>query len=220
MQDDHSKKSGTQAPAPRPQLEAPPESDHSPDSQASLLFDSESVAVLASRLNTAEALIGLLVRDVSHHEFMQEVLLSFLRAIKCEAGSLLEVDRPTGALFFRAIAGQSSDKLAGVRIPRGAGIVGHVAESRRPILVEDTSTDERYLKVVSAAVGFPARNLMAAPIVIRNEVFAVVEVFNRLGKPYFDRADLDLLERISDMAANVIEARLMLNRLARQGRAA
>ncbi len=194
-----------------PKLELPPETDSSPESQASLLLEADSLATLSTRLATAEMLIGLLTKNLTFHDFMREVLLVHLKTLKCEAGSILEADHERRALFFRATSGQSSDRLSNILIPWGAGIVGHVAESRRPILVQDTSSDPRYLRSVSSAVGFESRNLIAAPIAIRDRVFCVVELFNRIGKPCFDEQDQELLVHMAELASKVIEVRLMLN---------
>lgn len=194
-----------------PRLELPPDTDVSPESQASLLLEADSLATLSTRLATAEAMLGLLTKNLTFQDFMREILVSVLKSIKCEAGSILEADHDKRVLFFRATAGQSSDRLASILIPWGVGIVGHVAESRRPILLQDTGADSRYLKAVSSAVGFESRNLMAAPIVVRDRVFCVVELFNRIGRPCFDEQDLDLFVQLSDMASRAIEIRLMLN---------
>jgi GAF domain-containing protein len=67
------------------------------------------------------------------------------------------------------------------------------------------------LRSVSSAVGFESRNLIAAPIAIRDRVFCVVELFNRIGKPCFDEQDQELLVHMAELASKVIEVRLMLN---------
>ena len=51
---------------------------------------------------------------------------------------------------------------------------------------------------------------VAVPVVIRDRVFCVVELFNRIGKPCFDEHDLELVVHVAEMAAKIIEVRLML----------
>jgi signal transduction protein with GAF and PtsI domain len=194
-----------------PRLELPPETNVFPEAQASLLLGADSLATLSTRLATAEALLGLLTKNLKFQDFMREVLGCIIKAVKCEAGSILEADHEKRVLFFRATAGQSSDRLSNITIPWGVGIVGHVAESRRPILLQDTESDSRYLKSLGTAVGFQGRNLMAAPIVVRGQVFCVLELLNRGGRPSFDEKDLDLFVMLSEMTGRAIEIRLMLN---------
>ncbi|MBU6374799.1 MAG: GAF domain-containing protein [Bdellovibrionales bacterium] len=202
-----------------PILEQPPEADQTPEAQANMLLELDTLATLATRLSAAESLLSLLVKDIVFSDFMRDVLLSFLKSIKCEAGSILEVDYTRNVLFFRAVAGQSSHRLSSVSIPWGSGVVGYVAESKSPVIIQDTNHDPRYLRSVSVSVGFESRNLVAIPIVVRGRVFAVLELFNRVGKPCFDEQDLELMTHLAHYAARVIEVRLMLNG-ARKGVAA
>ena len=199
-----------------PLLERPPADEMSQDARSGFFLQNDSLASVSARLVAAESILDLLVRDLSFDDFMREVLVRFLKAVPCEAGSIIEATPDSSALFFRAVSGRSSDQLSSATIPWGVGIVGHVAESRQPVLVEDASSDPRYLRSIGAAVDFEVRTLMAAPIVIRDRLFCVVELLNRLGQPAFDAHDQDLLVRIAEMAARAIEVRLMFNG-ARQG---
>ena len=68
-----------------------------------------------------------------------------------------------------------------------------------------------HLKSIQEAVGFEARNMMAVPIVVRGQTFAVLELLNRVGGEDFTTADLELLDYFCGMAAKVIGARLMIS---------
>jgi len=60
-------------------------------------------------------------------------------------------------------------------------------------------------------VKFESRNLVAAPVVIRDQVFCVIEVINHREAADFSEGDLDLIRYLCDAAGRVIEARLMMN---------
>jgi GAF domain-containing protein len=92
----------------------------------------------------------------------------------------------------------------------GQGIVGHVAEARRPLVVSDVSENKMHLKAIQDAVGFTARNLVALPIVIRGRIYGVLELLNRIGENDYTPADVELLTYACEMAAKAIEARLMI----------
>ncbi len=193
-----------------PTLESVGSADPVFSSDMSALISDESIALSAAKVGALESLISILIKDVKFHEFMREVLLVHLRAIKSEAGSILEVDTKTNTLFFRAVSGQSSDRVSRFTIPMGQGIVGHVAESRLPFMVTNVEENGRYLKAIGDAVGFEARNLIAAPVVIRGKVFCVVELLNRVGEPTYTAQDLDFLSYLCEVSAKIIEMRLML----------
>jgi GAF domain-containing protein len=192
-------------------LEAQVTTDLTPAAQGALLLDEAAIAVNASKLAAMEGFASLLGRDMNYSTFASEVLLVFLKAVKCEAGSLFEASPDGSFLFFRAASGQSSEQLSEIRIPAGKGIVGHVQESRQIIHVADCTQDERFLRTVGDVVGFQTRNLVAAPIVIRNRVFGVIELLNHRGDGSFTEEEIGLVTYLCEAASKFIEARLVMN---------
>ncbi len=193
-----------------PALEAPPQSD-APATINSEFFGADSLAQLTAKFSVVDALLRLTTRDCKFPDFMRELLLIVMRVVKSEAGSLLEVDPVSRTIFFRAVVGQSSDRVADFVIPMGQGIVGHVAESRQMLHVKNVGESRIHLKAIQEAVGFEARNMIAVPIVVRGQTFAVLELLNRVGEEDFTTADLELMDYFCEMAAKAIEARLMIS---------
>src|SRR5207237_164785 len=132
------------------------------------------------------------------------------KVVRSEAGSILEVDHASEYLFFRTTVGQSSDRLGDFTIPLGKGIVGQVAESRLPHVVNEVEQNTTHLRSIQNAVGFQARNLVAVPIIIRGTVFGVLELLNRMGDEGFQKNDVELLTYFCDAAAKAIELRMMI----------
>lgn len=197
-------------------LEAPPATE-SPlaglggaGSVASGLFGDDTIALTAAKFSLVESFLRQLTRDQSFTDFVRELLLSMMKVVKSEAGSLLEVDHARGALFFRAVVGTSSDRVSSFVIPMGQGVVGHVAESRRPLVVSNVAENKLHLKAIQDAVGFETRNLVAVPVIVRGRVFGVLELLNRIGESDYTSADVELLTYACEMASKVIEARLMI----------
>ena len=192
-----------------PVLETPPPSE-SPGSNVGGIFGDDSLAVCTAKLAASEAFLGLITRDLPFQDFMREILMTFMKVVKSEAGSILEVDHHNQTLFFRAMVGTSSDKLNKFTVPMGQGIVGHVAESKQALVVSDVEENRVHLKAIEKAVGFETRNLVAVPILIRGRIFGVLELLNRVGESTYTAADVELLGYIADAAAKSIECRLML----------
>jgi GAF domain-containing protein len=190
------------------ELEEPSGSDSPDAGSASLLLD--QVPAMAAKLNVLEELLSLQVRDLSFNDFTREILLAIVKVIHSEAGALLEVNHEQGMLFFRAAVGYSSDQVVRYQVPIGKGIAGHVTESKQTFVVSKVKQNKIHQKAIEKAVGFSARNLVAAPILIRGKVFAVLELLNRVGEPDYSEADVDLLNHLCAYAAKVIEIRLML----------
>lgn len=184
------------------------------------MFSDEAIAANAAKFSLLESFINQLTRDQGFPDFVRELLLAIMKVVKCEAGSLLELDHQRNSLFFRAVVGTSADRVATFVIPMGQGVVGHVAEARRPLAVSNAAENELHIKAIQDAVGFEARNLVAVPIVIRGRVYGVLELLNRIGEPCFGAADVELLTYACDMASKIIEARLMIAWATRRGEAA
>lgn len=194
-----------------PTLEAPSATESSGAGGAvGALFAEETLATAAVKVMVLENLFAAVARDVKFAEFMRETLLIVMRAVHCEAGSILEKDEHNRCFFFRAMAGTSSDQLSKFTVPEGQGIVGYVAESRQPLVVTNVGENKIHLKAIEKAVGFEARNLIALPILIQGRIFGVMELLNRVGEEQFNASDIELLTYISNVTAKAIEIRLML----------
>jgi putative methionine-R-sulfoxide reductase with GAF domain len=193
------------------ELEAPPPPESAVNSMSALFEDDVHAVETMAKFTIVEALLNILPRACSYNEFARDMLLTLMRVVKAEAGSLLEVDHTTNTLSFRAVVGQSSDKVAKFKIPVGQGVVGYVAESKLPLVVANPGQEAKHLKSIGNAVGFEAKNLVAVPIIVRGRVYGVVELLNRLGEASFTASDVEMLTYACQMMSKAIEVRLMLN---------
>lgn len=191
-----------------PLLEVPPAPEM--PTQSGLLFENDSATQASSKLAAVEGMLALLTKDCSFDEFSRELLLLVMKIVRSEAGSIFEVDQDKQCFFFRTSVGQASDRLGRFTVPLGKGIVGHVAESRLPLVVSNVEDSQVHLKTIGDAVGFEARNLVAVPMIIRGRVFGVLEVLNRVGEENYTQADVELLSYVCEAASRAVEVRLML----------
>jgi diguanylate cyclase (GGDEF)-like protein len=118
--------------------------------------------------------------------------------------SLLLVDQSTNELYFEIVVGDGADKLKGVRIPFGQGIVGWVARESQPILIPDAHKDSRWCNKMDDVTQFETRSILCTPLNCRDTVLGVIEIVNAKPSAYTD-ADLRLLNSLSDFAAIAIE---------------
>lgn len=179
-------------------------------SEGTSLFAEDNTLNVAAKTGIMEAVFDLMVQDETFEGFTRSLLLIGMRAIHSEAGTIFEVDHVNENFFFRASVGQSSDQVGGFTIPLGSGVVGYVADSRQPALVPDVTVNDKHLKSIDNSVTFKARNLIAAPIVIRGQIYGVIELLNRSGEKTYSQADVDLLQWFAGICAKAIEVRLML----------
>ena len=173
---------------------------------------SESVFSAAmTKLNFLEKTLTLPNRNLGFSEFCREILIALAEAIPSAAGAIFELDADREFLFFRATLGESADQVLSIEVPSDRGVFGHVLETREAILITTAQSNELHLKSVGHAVGYEAKNLMAAPIMIRGRVFGVVELLDRMGEPTYLQEDLELFRDLAGFSASLIETRLTLS---------
>ena len=134
------------------------------------------------------------------------------RTLRAEASSIFLKDRATGDLVVDIATGSAADSVKTIRVPKGQGIVGHVAGSGQSLLVPDCSKDARFFKAADDKTHFVTRNIIAVPLVARGETIGVVEVLNRMGGGTFSQEDLVLLQALAHQSAIAIQnAQLFLD---------
>lgn len=126
--------------------------------------------------------------------------------LDAEAGSLLLVDPETGNLIFEVTLGPTAGEIQGTRLPMGTGIVGTVAQTAEPAIVNEAHSDQRWFSGVDTRSGeFTTRALIAVPMVTKNRVIGVLEVINKRDGTPFDVGDQNLLSAFAANAAVAIE---------------
>lgn len=183
------------------------------------LVDSHTAdnAQLVARCDISERMMQLVVCEMNFDDLVEAVLTVLVHGLHAQAGSILERDNEKEEFFFRAsVGGGDPEQLKAFRVPANKGIVGHVAESKQTILLRDVDDSGMQLRAISMSVGFEAKSCLAAPILIANQLYGVVELFNKQGSVYFDEKDVQLLEAGLALAAKVLEVRFLMAELHRR----
>jgi LytS/YehU family sensor histidine kinase/ligand-binding sensor domain-containing protein len=89
---------------------------------------------------------------------------------------------------------------AAYHIPRGKGIVGAVVESKQPLLVNDTSKDNRYF----TADGKIMLSELCVPLIHDNEVLGAINTEHRL-KNFYTARHLKILSTIAGLCASQLK---------------
>ncbi len=132
-------------------------------------------AELATLNNISSAVTSSLDTQEIYH-LVVEKLNEYFRV---EAGSLLMRDEQSGDLEFVMTLEAGEEKLAGVIIPRGEGVVGSVAESQHYAIVPDPSNDPRFYRKISEKTGYPTRSILCVPMIVKGRTIGVIELLNK-----------------------------------------
>ena len=108
-------------------------------------------------------------------------------------------------LVYAISHGTAAESLRGRRVSIEAGVVGWVARNGQATIVNDTANDFRYSPNTDTDRGFVTRNILCAPLQVKDRTLGVLQVLNKEGSLDFDAEDTDWLMALAAQASVAIE---------------
>lgn len=158
-----------------------------------------------------------LANDEAFESMMDQALRAFTFKLgqieNAERASLFVVDHERQELWLRVAQEEASGKVD-VRIPIGAGIAGHVAETGESVRIDDAYADARFNPEVDRKTGFRTRSILCLPVEdSEGRVFAVAQLLNRRDGQPFDAEDEARFARYVGSLGVLLETWSRLTRL-------
>jgi len=144
---------------------------------------------------------------------LPRVMESAVQILDAEAGSLFLVDSTRTKLTFEVVLGPSGKHLVGTKIPIGVGIVGTVANTSKPLIINNVAADPRWHTGTDKETKFHTRDILCVPMLANEKVVGVIEVINKKNEVAFTSEDETLLLSFAVQAAIVIENAQMFTRI-------
>ena len=138
-------------------------------------------------------------------EVMHLILAKVSELLKPRNWSLLLRDPQTGELYFKAAVGAGSEMLMHLRLQRGEGIAGWVAEHNAPLIVDDVNADPRFAARFDKTSRFHTKSILCVPLTFKGRVLGVIELVNGEGDGSFNSEDLRILSTVAEFSAIAIE---------------
>jgi len=171
-------------------------------------------------MKTEISLISSINRKINSGMILPDLLESIMDVAKelvnSEGSSLLLTDPNTGDLVFNVVVGEKGEIIQGQRVPRGRGIAGTVAETGKPIMVNDVQKDPRFFNEIDQKSEFQTRNILCLPMIVMDELVGVLEIVNAKIKNEFDEVDFQKAQYIADQAALAITNRRLYDNLTKR----
>jgi GAF domain-containing protein/type II secretory pathway predicted ATPase ExeA len=153
-----------------------------------------------------------MVADIASHvsssletrEVYRQVVQKLNEYFKVEAGSLLLRDEATDELIFVMTLEAGEEKLFGMRLPSGAGVAGHVALSQQVYITNDAENDPLHYKLAIEGTDFITRNILCAPMVIKDVTIGIIELLNKHDGPLTEQ-EAQRLAAIANIIGVAIE---------------
>ena len=115
-----------------------------------------------------------------------------------------------GTLSIRYSIGYRSELVRNLRLRPGEGITGDAADRRQTVLVQDVSSDPRYIMAIDAV-----RSEIAVPLLARGKVVGVVDLQSS-SKDAFGETERSILELIASRFSLAIDAAQLYQATVRQ----
>jgi signal transduction histidine kinase len=166
-------------------------------SQAGMALENAQLysAVVGKNIELAESQVKLrqkmaeldllyeIERDISAaldlSRLLDAIIARAMGLTSAEAGSILLLEEDSGDLWFRTALGAAGEAVKHFRVPPGQGVAGKVADTGRPLIVNDVENDRSYSPEIANRVGFTTRNLICIPLMHENRIVGVLELINK-----------------------------------------
>lgn len=186
--------------------------------QVSELNDGQFIAMLEKA--SSEFSLVLQTIDWANKKAADALLDEILRAVALKIGSLIGADRAT-VYLIDATDGRLRSKFAQrgatesleITMDLQSGIAGRVARTGETLNISDAPHHPDFFAGVDQRTGYVTRNILCAPIRDRQgNIFAVVQLLNKIGEPAFTAADERRLREFTPSLALVLEGTKKLSR--------
>ena len=151
------------------------------------------------------SLTFLLSQTLNLDRIFSAIIDPVRRMLNVETVSIGLVD-PISAeiLFVDALLGPEFQHLPQVRLQRGQGIAGWVAEHREPLIVNNVYKDHRFFARIDSKSGFRTHSILCVPLAVEEQVIGVLEAINKRSGDFSD-SDLRLVQAITGPLAAAIQ---------------
>src|SRR5262249_28632851 len=132
-------------------------------------------------------------------DLLRKMLGRVRELLETDSAVILLLTEDAASLVVRAAIG-SQEETIGFRVPFGEGVVGSIAASRSPLIVEDTAR----VNAVNPTLRQCARSLIGAPLIVEGQLIGVIHASTLLPRR-FTESDLRLLQVAAGRIALAIE---------------
>jgi signal transduction histidine kinase/CheY-like chemotaxis protein len=172
----------------------------------------ENLSRMSSEKLAKALQVGFVINSTIDLEEVLNLIMKYANIVTdAVASTLMLLDEKTGELVFSIPTGPNADHLKDVRIPRGAGVAGWVAENQTYLLVPDTRKDHRFYPDIDEMTGMETRSILCVPIRSKRKLIGVLEVMNKTDDSCFTENDVLILSVFSHHAAIAIENAMLFN---------
>ena len=149
---------------------------------------------------------AMIAGEVELDDLLRTFATRVARALGADRATLWLIDAASGDLRSRVA---TLPELTELRVPAGAGLVGHVATTGELVNVRDAGADPRWGgEQLAQQIGYHTTSILTAPIVRRDQIRGVLQVLNkRAGAPGagFTAKDEDYARQLAEQIGRALD---------------
>lgn len=136
------------------------------------------------------------------------------RLTNSQANSIMLLDEDKKNLYFKVASGEKSYAIKKMLVSVGKGIAGNVAQTRKPMIVNDVKKSELFSADFDKSTGFVTKSILCVPMIYADVLIGVIEVLNKENpvgtSQEYTESDLELLLDLASLAAvSIYNAKLV-----------
>ncbi len=162
-------------------------------------------AAMRNRLEAIARVGGLVDSSLDREQLLNQIMQWVEAELNVEACSLLLVSEDRQRLHFEVALGPKGELAKDFVLQMGEGIVGLVAQSGRPMIINSALHDPRRQADIAKAIDYPLEKVLCVPMTLHGEVMGVLEVMNKRDRSDFTEQDCALLTVIAQQASLFLE---------------
>lgn len=168
-----------------------------------LKIANETLQLKLVQLNALSSAGNLLATTVDLKGALTSILSLAIDVIGAKLGSVMILDPKNNELYIGASCGLDDSVVQCTRMKLGSSISGYVAQSGRPLIVEDIEKDPRFARINRQK--YESKSLISAPLIYKDRLYGVINLNNKIDGGPFAEDDLLLLSALAIPAAVAID---------------
>jgi len=141
--------------------------------------------------------------SISYESIVKTMAESANKIINAEICTVLLEDRSSGELFPVHTQGIEQDKIRGLRLKKGEGISGWVAQSKEVLVIDDLNSDPWFSKQNKGE--YFLNTLVSIPLATKDRVIGILNLSNKKSRQPFTKEEIEFLKGLSQEASIALQ---------------
>lgn len=166
------------------------------------MINKSSVQVLAeTALFQRVGEICAAVNSVSNTKDLLKIsLMKTMDLFDAQRGSIFMLDEKGKHLTLKIAQGMGTSETKKMVKRLGEGVVGQVAQLKKPIVVDDIAKDHRF-KHLKSGGNYQTSSFICAPLLIKDKLIGVINITDKESRRKFNKNEMQLLDFLSTQIA-------------------